>query len=64
MQEGIEASLRTVLDRMKARQDTEEGAGAFDHSVKKGLLILSKRKEDMSPDDLALQQSPPPARRQ
>lgn len=64
MSDEIEAGLQRVLARLKEREDAKNGPGAFDHSVRQGQILLRKRADDLTPEEKAFLQSPPPAKRQ
>lgn len=60
----LEASFAAVLARMKAREDAENGPGAFEHSVARGTLMMQKRADELTAGEAAFIDSPPPAKRQ
>ncbi|KPU83852.1 hypothetical protein JI58_07220 [Marinosulfonomonas sp. PRT-SC04] len=62
--DNIEAGFQRVLARLKAKEDAENGAGAFDHSVQRGQLLMQKRADELTPEEAAFLNSPPPAKRQ
>lgn len=63
MSDPIEASFQTLLARLKAKEDAENGPGAFDHSVRRGRLMMSKKAHELTEEEAAFLRSPPPAQR-
>lgn len=59
----IEKQLSKVLARLKANEDAKNGEGAFDHSVRRGMLMMSKRHDQLLPEEKAFLQSPAPKKR-
>lgn len=57
-----DADFRAVLDRMKAKADAENGPGAFEHSVRRGQLLMSKRADELTEAEREFLRSPPPAK--
>ena len=58
----IEASLMKTLARLKAAEDAKNGAGAFDHSVKRGQLLMRKRADELTAEEAEFLRSPPPSK--
>jgi hypothetical protein len=56
----IEAGFQRTLARLKATEDAENGAGAFEHSVKRGQLMMQKRADELTPEEAEFLKSPPP----
>lgn len=59
----IEAGFQRVLAQMKEREDAEHGPGAFDHSVRRGRLLMEKRADELTDEERAFLMSPPPSKR-
>tara|TARA_R110000744_G_scaffold121840_1_gene226670 strand:+ start:270 stop:482 length:213 start_codon:yes stop_codon:yes gene_type:complete len=58
----IEAGFKRTLERLKANEDAKNGPGAFDHSVKRGQLLMQKRADELTPEETEFLKSPPPAK--
>jgi hypothetical protein len=54
--------LKRLLDKLKADEDDKNGPGAFDHSVKRGQLLMQKRANELTPEETEFLKSPPPAK--
>lgn len=62
MTDPIEAEFQAILSRLKAKEDAENGPGAFDHSVQRGMLMMRKRADELTDEEAAFLRSPPPAK--
>lgn len=60
----IEAQFQKMLDGMKAREDAKNGPGAFDQLARKGRLMMSKRADELTQEEAAFLDAPPPAQKQ
>ena len=56
----IKAGFQRTLARLRAREDEKHGAGAFEHSVQRGQLMMLKRADQLTPEEAAFLASPPP----
>lgn len=56
----IEADFKRVLERMKVKEDAENGAGAFEHSVQRGKLMMRKRADELTDEEQAFLAAPAP----
>jgi hypothetical protein len=56
----IEAGFQRTLARLKANEDAKYGDGAFDHSVKRGQLLMQKRADQLTTEEAEFLKSPPP----
>lgn len=61
---NIEAGLQALLNRLRANEDARNGPGAFDQSVRKGRILMSKRADELTAEEIAFLDAPPPAQRQ
>ncbi len=57
-----EAALQKLLNRLRANEDAKNGPGAFDHSVRRGKLLMTKRAEELTDEERAILDTPPPAK--
>jgi hypothetical protein len=62
--QDIEAQLQQVLNRLRAKEDALNGPGAFDQPVRKGRILMSKRADELTAEEAAFLDAPPPAKRQ
>jgi hypothetical protein len=58
----IEAGFKRTLAKLKANEDAKNGSGAFDHSVKRGQLIMQKFANELTLEEAEFLKSPPPAK--
>lgn len=56
----IEADLAELLAQLRAKEDAENGPGAFDQMVEKGRIMMTKRPEELTPEEAAFLEAPPP----
>lgn len=61
---NTEAELQKLLNRLRTNEDARNGPGAFDQSVRKGRLLMSKRADELTAEEAAFLDAPPPAKRQ
>ena len=64
MSDEIEQGFQKLLARLKASEEAKNGPGSFEHSVRKGRLLMAKRADELTNEEAAFLQSPPPAKRQ
>jgi hypothetical protein len=46
-----EAQLVTFLAKMRAKEDAENGPGAFDRCIARGKLLIEKRADELTPSE-------------
>lgn len=59
-----EAELQEVLKRLRSKHEAQNGAGSFDQTIRKGLLMMKKKSHELTPEEQALLDAPPPAKQQ
>lgn len=59
----MEAALQALLARLKAKEDAKNGPGAFDHSVRQGMILMTKKAHELTDEERAVLDAPPPAQR-
>lgn len=57
-----EAFFLAIRDYLKEQEDRVNGPGAFDQMVKKGEIMMTKRPEELTPEERAFLEAPPPAK--
>lgn len=59
-----EKGLQDTIARLRALEDARNGPGAYDHMVRKGMIILSgRRPEHLTESEKALFEAPFPSQR-
>ena len=58
----VEAKLQAMLSRMRSNHEAKHGPGAFEQSVRKGRILLTKRADELTPEKRAILDVPPPAK--
>jgi hypothetical protein len=61
---NTEAQLQQLLGWLRANEDARNGSGAFDRLARKGRLMMSKRADELTTEEAAFLDAPPPAKRQ
>ena len=59
-----EAALQATLARLKSRHEAQHGPGSFEQSVRKGRVLMTKKAHELTPEERALLDAPPPAKQQ
>lgn len=61
---NVEAGLQKLLDRLRTKEDAKNGPGAFDALTNKGRILMDKHADDLTDEERAILDAPPPSRRQ
>lgn len=57
-----EIKLQAMLDKLKKNTEEKDGPGAFEHSMRRGQLLMSKKEHELTDEERAFLSSPVPAK--